>query len=839
MRSIASDHRTLERRQVPLDSSRDLPRREEGNRNHRVYPATESQPGGPAEARDERSRAGESEAMSSASRLKLIVRKMYLEDCGCSTLARPVVTRLPLPCKSSDLIGRIFEVDPSLTESCLILMRRKFQVSVRNVCSCLNDVLSRLNTDESRLTTKTLRLSCEIRPGYISFRLKTDGGVRKCLFVARIPICQNVHKRTVPRDSAAASSSDAKPRDGVEESKSPERYEADRRVGFDDKLASIEEESEGVDDTPCSRLHQNPAEVAAVRTSQDRVDDGNTQGTALRYSIDEKVSKPNYELTICSCNKRCEQTVETVSDVTSLTGNPEERNEAPRGTWDARAAGCNENTGEEDRKEALDSAGSIAKNDEPTRSANGAYCACSPDGNPAETSDDDVENIPSGKDLDNLSQTAGLGTTREWACSPNKEFDSGSTDRSRADTSSITTFAQNSERDKQLVELTCNRVPDKDAAKLDEPSDTMDVDSLDSARAEIGCDSDCSCCYDDFVDIAVIDDDVSAANTRLGTSRDKSQPRDAVCSGRATKITSKDNESHAASVQTPRLKVLSKGINVDVSYSRAIARLTSGDDVSKPSVVKTRGGCDEATDFAARASTVPKKRDGVSRNADKEVFVDTDDRPRGKGALSKRRLRSNADSRHRVATQEDRSTSSAPNTSCTCRLLATTETRWGRFREARESRRLRLRYVRAGSSHGARSVTSVTTMRCRTTPGKRQGEHPVDARPQTAFVTSRFRKSVGKSVRWMKRLIRAKLAGVLFNHQRAKTTSASRTFRGSDESAGDIAGRRTAGRHVRQVHTKRAIPCNSIFQLPRTNRSQTRNLVVGTERFLWEVPTLH
>ncbi|XP_043515303.1 uncharacterized protein LOC122531445 [Frieseomelitta varia] len=108
----------------------------------------------------------------------------------------PNISNLSLPCKSSQLIVRLFEADPSLSDSCLVLMRKRFEKGIGNACSCMNDILKKL--DEPLI--KQLRLNCEIRPGRVDFNLsrKTDGTANRNKnrwFLGRVPTCSNVHKR--------------------------------------------------------------------------------------------------------------------------------------------------------------------------------------------------------------------------------------------------------------------------------------------------------------------------------------------------------------------------------------------------------------------------------------------------------------------------------------------------------------------------------------------------------------------------------------------------------------------------------------------------------------------
>ncbi|XP_076749044.1 uncharacterized protein LOC143422354 [Xylocopa sonorina] len=131
-------------------------------------------------------------------KLKIYVHKTTSTDNG-SVRTSPKVSNLSLPCKSSQLIVRIFEADPSLSDSCLILMRKKFEKDIDNACSCVNDILKRLDDSE----IKQSRLNCEIRPGRVDLNLVCKGvGISKSRwFLARVPTCSNVRKRDSCCDS--------------------------------------------------------------------------------------------------------------------------------------------------------------------------------------------------------------------------------------------------------------------------------------------------------------------------------------------------------------------------------------------------------------------------------------------------------------------------------------------------------------------------------------------------------------------------------------------------------------------------------------------------------------
>ncbi|CAK9805589.1 hypothetical protein ANTPLA_LOCUS4582 [Anthophora plagiata] len=129
---------------------------------------------------------------SKKSKLKMYVHKMT-STIGSKIRNPPKVSNLSLPCKSNHLIVQLFEADPSLSDSCLILMKKKFEKNIHNACSCLNDILKKLDAS----AIKKLRLNCEIRPGRVDLNLnrKDEGTSNVRWFLARVPTCSNIHKR--------------------------------------------------------------------------------------------------------------------------------------------------------------------------------------------------------------------------------------------------------------------------------------------------------------------------------------------------------------------------------------------------------------------------------------------------------------------------------------------------------------------------------------------------------------------------------------------------------------------------------------------------------------------
>ncbi|XP_025263664.1 uncharacterized protein LOC112637668 [Camponotus floridanus] len=691
-------------------------------------------------------------AKSFAKRLKMIVRKMYPEDCSCPTLSGSILTCLALPCKPRDLIGRIFEADPCLTESCFIVMKRKFLISVHNVCSCLNDILGKL---DSRFT-KTLHLNCEIYPGYIRFRLKSSS-VNKCLFVARISICQSVRRRTivkvyVDRPNFVISICKSNLNTDAKRSKCFERYCDDDN----DILARVEEESKELDGTCCSRL--DPSVKDAAMNISDEAGNGNREG--ITCTITKCVSNCLQNFTTFSCNKSRENIAEEICDLTSQIDNLNERDGKTRKIPDSMEISCG-NDAEKRGRKIIDSDNSVTiMNEEITRMIDDANCVCLSSENLAETNHE-VENNFSNEDPD-FSQ---CDRTR----SSDKESNLGEQDKEcNANTCSITSFVQNSEHDKQLVELNCNRFLDNDIRAIDEESENG---SLNSAKAEIGCNSSRNV---DFIDITVID------NIRFEESRDD---RDAKIRSanhcKSSEASSKNNDSLTVSIQTPRLRVSSKGISVNVSYPPVW--LASNDDESTSTKTPRRV---ETMDLSALI--VPRKRRKILGN--KRISHKT----RGfikppRSLVSRCELRSNGNSESSdISTEEYLCMSRC----CPSMSKFTASDRRGEFENSYNSTRLSKLCV--SSSNDFRNVTSFPAIKYGAASRK---DNVYSAKvPQAILVMTKFRDSIDRSVRRIKRLIHAKLRKILFND--GIKTNASGTFWKNEDTRG-----KTNGRCVRQSYS--------------------------------------
>ncbi|XP_026829920.1 uncharacterized protein LOC113563066 [Ooceraea biroi] len=672
--------------------------------------------------------------VQSASTLKIIVRKMCLENVP--NPLKPIVIRLRLPCKPSDLIQCIFEIDPFLDESCL--MRRKFQVSMYNVCSCLNDSLGKLGV---KVTKSKLRLDCNIRPGYISFKLKADGASNadRHFFVARVPICQNVCQYTIQQDSAV-SSRDSKL--NIKTSVIRDKFNDTR----------MDEESDELNNTCCPCLDQSFVENLVLNTSQDKRE--NEEETIC---ITDKVPKCFNDFTISSCDKVCENITKEISNVALHTDKLEEGNEEHCKILDSIEIKCHD--GMETCKKNFHLSNLIVES-EFIQSANDAnYTYLSYD--ISIEANKDIINISS-KNLKNSSHTTNVDEYKR-VCPSDKESKEGNK-YNDIDTCSITSFVQNSDRDKQLVELNYNRFLQNDTKMINEQSRTKDNSLLNSIKAETECEcSNCPRQHDDFINITAIDnisresivyvfdafrDDLNAIETRSTSYLD-------------TMKTSSKNNLLTVFDQMPRLIISSKGINVDISYQSAVW-LAFDNDTDVSITTKKCDNCKEVTDSSTRNLTVPKREnknfyddiDIEKRSGRMQRSVKSFDRP----FISKKKFRSSKEfKRSDISTNEclranNSSTYVTSEASCSSRLIAitsdfTTSENRDKFQKSCK--------LRKSCGYGCFD-NSITSIKYETT-AQYQDDYFADVRPRTTFMMTKFRNSVHKSVNRIKRLIRAKL----------------------------------------------------------------------------------
>jgi len=740
---------------------------------------------------NEKSCNTESKKVQNNLKLKIIVHKIYLEDYKYSIFSSSNISRLSLPCKSSNLIKRIFEADPSLIESCLIVMKRKFQDSMYNVCSCLNSILEKLNIK----LTKALCLNCEIYPGYISFKLKANN-IKKYLFVARVSICQNVLKYTIQQNFSILSSN-SKLSTQINESKYFEQCK-DNGTNFNDTLAYVEDEKF---DTHYSPLDGSFIKDVAIDMSpKSEAENSNEKKTCI---ITENVSKyiQNLDFSCNNSQKSLKNISKEISNTTSVD-NCEERNRKYCKVLNSIEINCDEyDNVEKCRKKVLDSNNSIIKNDK--QLVNNANCTCS-SYNFIETSNE-IEDIFSNKDLDSFSQTTDT-YEHNWTCLSNKKSNLEN-EVCNTNRCSITSFVQNSEYDKQLVELNCNCFSNNNINTIDKQFDTQENDSsLNSAKVEIGCNS-CSCRCDDIIDIIVIDD---IAKENIVCVFETSQNNFDAVKARNTKysktmqISSNRNNNLLSTVQMPRSKTLSKEINMSTCYPRTVW-LTSEDDKNISTVTETSNGCNEIANFSTQTSIVSKKGNKILSDINKEI-LDVEDGTQDfitspeRFSTSKGRFRSSGDSRSfDISTEEylraeNHSTYVTSNASLYCRSFATTS------EFAMSDRRddfQKLKFHERECVRSRNGIHNVTSTIKHTTAFRKYLNDPAKIRPQMILAMTKFCNSIDK----IKRLIRTKLGKTLFNNKISNNNKMTKPFWGNKESSEDTRRKKTSGEYIRQVYT--------------------------------------
>ncbi|XP_011867671.1 PREDICTED: uncharacterized protein LOC105561908 [Vollenhovia emeryi] len=734
-------------------------------------------------------------------KLRIIVHKVYLEDYKHSTFSSFNVTRLPLPCKPSNLIRRIFKADPSLTECCLIVIKRKFENSMYNICSCLNSILEKFNAK----LTRALCLNCEIYPGYINFKMKANN-IKKCLFVARVPICQNVCKRVIPQDYPIFSSKvNSSPSTEIE-SKCLEQYKDDG-TNLNDTLEHNDTEKTEEFDTPYSQLDQSFIKDVAIDISENEAESNNEEMITCMITDCENVSRCVQNLAISSCNNSCKDIIQEISNDMSLcVDHSEERNGEDCEVVNATEINCDNDT-EKCQEEIFESSNSITKTDTSAQLVDNVNCTCSSYENLIERNDE-IENTFSNKDLDGSSQTVGIN---DWICSMNKKSNPENK-VCNTDTCSITSFVQNSEYDKQLVELNYNHFSNSNINAIDKRFDKEENDnSLNSARAEIGCNSYCSCQRDDFIDITVIDD-ISKENIvcAFKTSRNNFDTVEAPSTDRSTtvQISPRNNNLLTISIHMPRSTIVSRGINVDTCYSRA-PWLTSDDDKNISTVTERSDRCNEIASLSTYALIASRKENKILPGKKKKIF-DVKDGTQNciispkSFSTSKERFRSDEESRDsNISTGEylrakNHSMCATSNESLYYRAFATTSkftmnNKRNKLQKSDKSRKLSklhgCGYVR--SRNDIRNITS-TMIKHKTKSCRYPNGHPM---------MTKFRNSVDKSVDRIKHLIRTKLRRILFKNKISNNNKMTKTCWRNKKSVQVTRRKKTSGKRIRQNYS--------------------------------------
>lgn len=717
-------------------------------------------------------------------RLKMIVRKMYLEICGCSSFSRQVTTSLSLPCNSNNLIRQIFDADPSLSESCLIVMKRKFEVSMYNLCSCLNDILGKLDVK----LIKTLYLNCEIRPGYISFKLKTTtaNNINKCLFVARVSICQSV-RRSMVQQSSTVLSSKSKSCNDMETSKCREQCHFDN---FDNNtLTCIIEKNEKLDDTCCSLTKETVTDILSVKK------ENKSEREIILPCRIKKDNSMNDCSTICPRDRSLEKTDSTMSNVIiSCTDNFAEKSKQHNETLVSLEINCNNmKTIDEENSNK-----SIVKCNGYVKLANNADCICPMYENFVEMSNE-IKNIFNSKDQVSLLQT----TDYDCLCLTKRESELEN-EKCCSNTSSIVSFIQNSERDKQLVELNCNGFSDNNITAIDERSSktTENNSSLNSTKVEIGCGSDCSCCNEDVVDVFIINDN---PEENISRAPKISQNNSAVAQRKSrldiANVSCSNNNSLSISVQASSLKVLSESISSDINHPHSIIYLTARNNNDISNIVGRCDKCQNIINFSdnlhaliitdERSSILPDVDNNTSigvrsvkllkgiplvKSNDRPKFVSNTDSISSNNVTETEKYNYCTGVRSMYMTTDD--VSGSFHSSTTRRFTKRRDRQYRYEKSHKRNMLMRNKCECHANCNDIRNITSVTTIKYKTLPHKCQDNYLADIRPLTTFVTTKVRSSING----IKRLIHAKFGRLLFNDKNKDKSVITKNTVSSDDS---------------------------------------------------------
>lgn len=772
---VVSECRTREQRnqRVPQLHLRDLSRRQRDNANVCTRNANERQSNGANKLRvsfNGVNSRGVKPLRPGASMLRIIVRKMHLTD---SYSSRPIMVRLFSPCKTSDLIQCILEIDPFLGESCLIVMRRKFHLGMRNVCSCLNNSLGKLDAK----VAKRSRLECNIRRGYISFKLRADGASNAdgYLFVARVPICQNISKHMIQQDFAA-SCQDLRLNIKTNVSRCLEHDVRDN----DNDDARDDENNEYNDTSVCTDEQVRSNE--RCRCSRQSFEENSTpnasrctRGTEEEECTVYTIPEHSDDLAVCACDEIRDSLTErpannlTSRDTDEFKGEDNEEEEECRETLRPAEIYCEDRV--EKCAEHVDPSESIdVTNDEATRSANNGNYVCL-------SCDISIE-INDRRSIDNSNgESDGMENRDIGRCS-------------------IASFVQNSDRDKELVELNCNCfLQNASDARCDERSC---VTSIPIAEEEVARDRDRFHDDDEIINITAMED---ASKKNIVYVIDTLPDADAIESRTADcfatiEITSRNNFP-VASVQTPRLMISSKGINVDISCPRTANRLTCDDDAGVPVVPTEFAGHKEVMNLFTRSLIMLQEESENCHEANGEAQSHV-----RSGRLFMQEFRSDGP-------RSERSDMPAAATACLCAENSVlTHVASGTSRSCRLIA-IRSDFDVTTTENNAGEFQKLGKLRERSCECLSLDEDDVTSATKRMTTVTKFRSSIDKSVSRIKRLIRTELRRVLFRESTVGTAMLKKKFLRNKRFLKNTR-RETAARRVGQVYSLQDVPFFSL-----------------------------
>ncbi|XP_058801613.1 uncharacterized protein LOC131670216 [Phymastichus coffea] len=136
------------------------------------------------------------------SKLRLVVTELPSSERGCCSSSHRRTDYLRLPCDSRALKQKLFKHQEAPKNS------GKFDQRLKNVCSCLNNVMERMDDE----TLNDAALFCELRRNYVRFKLSRIKS-KLCMFAMRVAFgCQLQQQQQRRRDNLREDDASSQPR---------------------------------------------------------------------------------------------------------------------------------------------------------------------------------------------------------------------------------------------------------------------------------------------------------------------------------------------------------------------------------------------------------------------------------------------------------------------------------------------------------------------------------------------------------------------------------------------------------------------------------------------------
>jgi len=570
---------------------------------------------------------------------------------------------------------------------------------------------------------------------------------------------------------------------------------------FNDTCTHMDEKNKKLNNMCSSYLDQSSNIENLVPCSMNTSQCERENEKEIICTINEKIPKNFNDFTICLCDKVPENITKEISKVVLYADKLEEGNEQYHKILDS----INRDDHMERYEKNLHSNNSIEndKSTKPTDDAN--YISLSYD---ISIGTKDIVNISNR----NLRISSQIINEHERPCLLDKEPSAG--DKCHdinmyINTCSITSFVENSDQNKQLIELNCNL----QSKTINAQSHMRYNSSLNAIKTKTGCVSNCSHQHDDFINITVIDN-ISKENIVYVFDAFQNDLDAKVRSMNyfdALRISSSVNSKNnllTTSVRTPRLMISSKDINVDISYPRTAGWLIS-DDADMPIARKKYNIHKESINSSIQNLIVLKRENKNFLDADIERHnidgMQKSAKSSDRSLISKEGFRSSKKSKNsdtwtnrclRAEKSSIRITSKMP---CSCHLITirsncTMNEERSKSKKSRKLRKQTCEYERLQFD-----INGIASRNKYETISRRQNDYFADIHPRRTLIMTRFRDSFDKSLSKFKQ-IRAKLKKMLFN-KRIETVVPKNEF-WKNKGFFNFKDRRkkTTGRYIRQVY---------------------------------------